>query len=580
MFKYFSLILLSLLIISSCSSPKQVQQGFTLANEDQKKEMELFKKLEFENYFYEGIKNSINGNNERALENFERALKIFPKSDATYFEIGKVYFSTGKNDLALENAGKAAKIESANKWYYLLQANILHQMERYGEATQVYEQLVKLEPNNISYQYDLAASYIHANNLNMALRTYEKMEKQFGQQPDVIKQKYRIFLNQNKVDKAAEEVQKLIRANPKNMQYYKLLADIYASNKMEDKAAKIYEQMYELDPDNSITQITLVDYYRRTGQGEKFSNMLQKTFDNPQVDVDQKIKFMLATYLISGINETNKKEAFNLAEKLITTHPNDAKVHAMYGDMLYQDKKLDEARKHYRQSLDLQKDIFLVWQQLILISSELKDWEAMAKESENAMVYFPNQPVLYLFSGIGYTQLKNYKKAIEAFEDGTAINFDNPNLQSQFYTNIADAYHRLKDNKSSDEYFEKAIKAFSENATALNNYAYYLSVRNEKLDEAEAMSKKSLEIEPENTSFLDTYGWIMFRKGKYEEAKDYIGRALKKDNSSSEVLEHYGDVLFKLGNIAEAVEYWQKAKIAGSENEFLDKKIRDKKYYE
>jgi Tfp pilus assembly protein PilF len=161
---------------------------------------------------------------------------------------------------------------------------------------------------------------------------------------------------------------------------------------------------------------------------------------------------------------------------------------------------------------------------------------------------------------------------------------DNKTLEGQFYTSIGDAYNELKEYTKSDESYEKALVINPKDQGALNNYAYYLSVRGEKLDKAEAMSKLSNELlsnEPEasRSSAEDTYGWVLYKQGKYAEAKSWIEKSLAHgSDKSATVLEHYGDVLYKTGDIQKALEYWQKAKNAGEGgSEFLGKKILEKK---
>ncbi|MFM1930864.1 MAG: hypothetical protein RL226_167, partial [Bacteroidota bacterium] len=113
----------------------------------------------------------------------------------------------------------------------------------------------------------------------------------------------------------------------------------------------------------------------------------------------------------------------------------------------------------------------------------------------------------------------------------------------------------------------------------LNNYAYYLALRGDKLNRAEELSKKSLEMKPESASFQDTYGWILFRLGRYDEARQFIERAISTGGSDAVVLEHLGDVYFHLGDIDNALRLWNDALKSGS-NERLSRKIADRKYYE
>ena len=225
---------------------------------------------------------------------------------------------------------------------------------------------------------------------------------------------------------------------------------------------------------------------------------------------------------------------------------------------------------------------FTVISQILFLDSQLQDWDAMIRDSEEAMNLFPDQPLVYFFNGIANSQKKQFAKAVVSLNAGVKLVVDNKELESNFYASLGDAYQELKDFARSDENYDKALEIDPKNANVLNNYAYYLSVRGERLEKAEQMSKLSNELEPNQASYEDTYGWIMFRLGRYNDAKEWIGKSLKNSNdNSATVLEHYGDVLFKLGDSAGALDYWQRARNAGEgASEFLEKKILERKYIE
>lgn len=114
------------------------------------------------------------------------------------------------------------------------------------------------------------------------------------------------------------------------------------------------------------------------------------------------------------------------------------------------------------------------------------------------------------------------------------------------------------------------------------------------------MSRRTIEKEPNNATYLDTYAWIRFVQGEYEDARKYIDLTLERgyipstdtdsiagndtiseqQRVSSDVLEHAGDIYYHVGNAEKALEYWQKAYDMGSENPLLPEKIRLKKYVE
>jgi tetratricopeptide (TPR) repeat protein len=132
-----------------------------------------------------------------------------------------------------------------------------------------------------------------------------------------------------------------------------------------------------------------------------------------------------------------------------------------------------------------------------------------------------------------------------------------------------------------DEAYENAIKLEPNNPFTLNNYAYYLSLRKNQLERAKKMSRKTLDIAPDNGSFLDTYAWICFQLGQYQEALLYQEKAVEIEKEDKKTIyEHYGDILSKVGNIEKAVVYWQKSMDAGNSNKVLKQKITEKKYIE
>jgi tetratricopeptide (TPR) repeat protein len=178
-------------------------------------------------------------------------------------------------------------------------------------------------------------------------------------------------------------------------------------------------------------------------------------------------------------------------------------------------------------------------------------------------------------------QQKDYEKAVKSFSKGEKMTTEDLKLRAQFLANQGDAYHSLNKHTESDEAYDKALKLDPDNAYVLNNYSYYLSLRKANLEKAKQMSAYSNKLEPNNSSFLDTYAWILFQLEDYAGAREWQEKAIKADGEKSgTVLEHYGDILFKLGKKAEAVEYWKKAKQAGTDSETINRKISEEKYVE
>jgi tetratricopeptide (TPR) repeat protein len=248
---------------------------------------------------------------------------------------------------------------------------------------------------------------------------------------------------------------------------------------------------------------------------------------------------------------------------------------------LYRDKKYEQAREALRKVNSLDNSRYPIWETLLIIESELNDTSALIREGETAIQLFPEQPLLYLITGIGYYRNGQIEKALSLLQKGVTFVIDNDKLLLQFYTYLGDLYFKNNQFDKSFSTFKKALLIDPENIYILNNFTYYLALQNEELDRAEQMGRKLNELAPGNPSYQDTYGWVFYKLGRYDDAKKWLKKALESGGANNDIiLEHMGDVYYKLGEKDKALDYWQRAKSIGNGSDFLIKKITDKKLYE
>ncbi len=323
----------------------------------------------------------------------------------------------------------------------------------------------------------------------------------------------------------------------------------------------------------------LADYYRTIGNDSLSFYYSEKAFASKNIPIDMKIA-VLSSYI--QFYDQNKKyfsEAYRLSEILRETHPKDAKSYAITGDLYNIEGNQDEALKYFKKSLEYQQDVFTIWQQIFFILSDQKKYQELVEESNRAKEYFPNKAMVYYFNGFAYNQLKDYKNAIKAYERGEKMTGTNNDLKAEFYSSLGNTYQSMKNYKKSDESFDKALELKPNFIEVLNNYSYFLSLRNEKLDKAEKMSSLSNSLSPNNSTFLDTYAWILFQQGNYEKAKEWQEKALNYTSEpSSTLLEHMGDILYKLGEKDAAIKYWKDAAALPNASEKVKKKSNEGEY--
>lgn len=573
-------LLLAFLTLGACKSQQPaVKQSSVPAAKDA---LTPSQRADVTYLFFNANKEKILGNYNAAADLFAEVIRKDPGNAAAMYELAGIYIEQKKFADALFFAKSAYSIDPGNEWFAQTYAEVLQRNRRFAEAAAVWEQQVKRNPDRSDFYLQWADALIFADKPGDAVKAYDKLETLTGVNKDISTAKARIYQRMGKNELAVSELQKLIASDPNDPQAYGMLAEVFQAMGQKEKALETYNRILQIDPDNPFIHLSLADFYRSNGEKEKSVAELKQAFNNPELGIETKISILSSYYALIELHPELKEQALEMTELLVKAHPSDPRAFAVRGDFLIQEKDYANARVSYRKALELGSKEFTVFSQILFLDSQLQDWDAMVRDSEEAMNLFPDQPLVYFFNGIAYSQKKQYAKSVASLNAGVKLVVDNKELESNFYASLGDAYQELKDFARSDENYDRALEIDPDNANVLNNYAYYLSVRGERLDKAEQMSKRSNELEPDQASYEDTYGWIMFRQGKYNEAKEWIGKSLKNgSDKSATVLEHYGDVLYKLGDEAGALDYWQRAKNAGEgASEFLERKILERKFVE
>ena len=572
-------------LLVSCKSSQTAIQKAPVQNTSTQVETRLpvsySEKRKLDVAFTDGIIQKTQGNYPEAVGHFKKCLDIYPNHAASLYEIAFISNGIGKSTDAIPYAQKAASLDPNNEWYKMLLAKCYMESGRFDEASQTMDALIKINPDKIDYYFLKANSLLQANKLKEALLVYDKIETLIGITEDIILQKERIYLAQKQFDKAVIEAQRLINSNPQELKYYRMLADLYQQNDKQDKALEVFNKIFSIDPNDAEAHLMLADYYEKRADDKNAFLHVKKAFENPSYDIDEKMKILLNYFNIPEKFKEEREESDTLINILIRVHPQDAKTYSIQGDFLSRDAKYKEARDAFRKAIELDKNRYPIWQQVMAIDEQLGDFDAMESESKQAIELFPSEPYAYMFNASAHYQKKNYQAAIDAVNSGKDYVVGDKKLLSNFYSIMGDCYNSLKDYAQSDKNFEKSLNLDPDNANVMNNWAYYLSVRNEDLDKAEKMGRKANQLVKDNASYEDTYAWILYKQKNYDEAKRWQEKALQHSNDKNgTLLEHYGDIIYQLGQTDNALEYWQKAKATGTHSDLLDKKISDKKLYE
>ncbi len=532
--------------------------------------------------FFDGITATVKNDLEGAIVAFKSCIEINPQNDAAMYELSRLYLEKKDQEQALIYIEKAAQLDPKNKWYQTLLAETYSSNNDFEKGAAVYKQIIDQNPEDIDNYFDYAYMLIRAGQYAQAITVYDQLESKVGIIEEIVIQKQKLYIQLGDSQKAIAETEKLLANNPQEMRFYIELAELYKINKMDDKALETYQRMLAASPDNPEARMAMANYYKLKGDMPRYFAELKTAFAQPELPISAKAKELDRFISTATTDSSSKQQIFELVEIVAKAHPTEPMAHILYGDLLNTYKRQSEALVAFKKAIQLEKKSrFEVWRQILYIEYEMNDFKALLADSKAAIDLFPDQYLPFYLNGVANQRLNNNEAAVKSLKRALMMVSEEKDFVIQIQNTLGDVYNAMKDYSNSDKSFQKALELDPENVSSLNNYSYFLSLRNENLDKAAEMSLKSNQLEPNNPSYLDTYAWILYQQKKYAEAKEYIEKAIQHGGANNgTILEHYGDILFQLGKTNDALLQWQKAKQSGEYSSFLDKKIRDKKMYE
>ncbi len=540
-----------------------------------------------EKIFIEASREKILGNYENSAFLYKEVLKRDRGNHAAAYELARIYDVLDKDDKALSSIKMAVALDKGNPWYQMFAADVYEKGTDYKAAAKVYKQLVDTEPTNNYYYTRWAFFLVKAKKTEEALEAYDLLEQRIGVSEEVCRKKHTLYLGMGEEEKAAAEYQKLIEYYPNQIQFRHQLAEFYYRIDKKDLALDIYKQILEIDPEDSNASLALATTNNKNTGGASDDintlNRLKPIFEKPEIEIDAKIGELMP--FLEKVVETKDKALavaiLDLSTTIEKVHPKDAKGYSLSGDILYHTGDNAAALEKYNRAIELRSNVFPIWENVMYIHAENKDFEELRTVSNRAMDIFPNQPRCYYFNGIANSEIAKQEDAVDAFKQAIMMSRKDPALQHDLYYRLGLSYYALRKFQKSDKAFEDALEINPDNVGLLNSYSFHLAQRNEKLDLAKEMAERCNKLKADNGSYQDTYGWVLYKLKDYKTAKEWTGKALKNGGDKyPDTLERYGDILFQLGDRDEALQYWQSAMEKGSTSEMLDKKISQKKLIE
>lgn len=515
-----------------------------------------------------------------------------------HFVEGMTFEENGEMEKALEAYRKVLNVDPGQAELATRVAALLTRQEDFPQAIDILKDAIKANPAASDPYLQLA--FIYAKYLKKTDEAIEYANRAITLNPrdiDTYQRLYEIELAVGDEKKAREALDRAAKANSTEPSFWVRLGKLYVSSvfkpdtepKAEEIARvnEIFKKAAEHAADDPAILKDVADYYASSRQIKEAIPLYIKVLELQPDDANARER------LAAGFLLTNQRDkAVEMLEEIIKLHPEKYQPYELLAQ-LYEDnaRALDRANQKERAKAEFTKAAANYEQSLLinparattslrlaeLLIGAVRDSERAVKILIEGRRRFPGAPEFTYLLAIALRETKHPQQGVVIFEEALheAEAADSEVANARFYFDYAVTAEQAGLYDKAADLFRKSISLDPANAADAYNYlAYMWAQQNTHLDEAEDMARRALQIDPNNGAFLDTLGWVEFRKGKFDQAlADLLRAAQNLTRDDAVVFDHIGDTYLKLNKGAQALEAWQKAAALDPQNKSLAEKI-------
>lgn len=521
--------------------------------------------------------------------NAEYHLKQCAKSNdnaAVNLQLYKLFVILNNDSAAYYHINRANKFDPNNEVILTNTANLYWKNKKIKSALDIYKKLNKINPNNTEYIYNIiyATKQLMSSgqirpSLGKINKYLAKLEKIDGYSEELAFEYIKTYLAFNTPSLAINEIKTAQKKFPFNIDFIIYSAQI--NEQRRNYKAAINDLNYALvkDPGNGNIIYYLSEMHKKNNETEIADSLRSKALYAKNTNDELRVN-IIKPIITDLYEQKNSDSIYNIFNSFSNKFPENKKMKEYFISFLIEEK--DTAN-------------------IIKVSKELIDQDPENQVyAENILPYIYNDTA-YRYNLVNFNdsihdndKWKYYKFfTYSMFDDSVNVStaaqklvpkIHDKVLASIVYGTIGDFYKQRQNINNISmiyEMYDSALAKNPDNPGALNNYAYTIYEEKGDINKAEKMSARSIQLEPNNIAFLDTYARILFIKKEYFLAKFYIERIFANDDEpKSSYYEIYGDILFLLGQTDKAIAQWELAVKANPKNEKAKLKLDTKTYHE
>ncbi len=544
-----------------------------------------------------------------AIQAAEDQIRRDPNSLEAHKLLGRIYLrslgdtQTAGSDqmlkLAIAEYTRIIALEPGSVEDHLLLGQLYSFSHDTAHAEEQFQAAQKLDPNSEEVALNMARMYGEQGDLHRGIDVLTalpegdqtaKTEFVLGASYDQIKD----------TKKAIAAYRRSLELEPDNLDVERALADALLKDGQEKEALAAYEDVSEGDPSDAQAYLHMAEIERRNGQYDEALAHLKKAqplaTDSLEISYNEALTYdALGRYdeaekifakLVADSEHTTgtysaaeKNNRALFLDRLANVYREEAKADQAAATYLkLADLGPDYAERGYGNAIDASRDGHLydkatqIARQAsdkypknralkLMYATQLADggkFDEGAALAKSALLNTPEDRDVYLSLAQMDTHAKKWKEAGEALDKAEQLS---PKADDKLYVYFLRGAleERQKHFDGAEEAFRKALAIDPNNSTALNYYGYMLADREQRLNDALAMIQKAVKLDPQNYAYLDSLGWAYYKLGNYALAEGNLVKASQRNATDPTVHDHLGDLYEKTGRLKLAASQWEEA---------------------
>lgn len=577
------ILIFAAIIASALAAPRVDRREAAAARAERKADM----------LFLEALRHKEAGDIDAYAELVSRAFQTNPSDTFLGYEFGQLLLATTSDSASVEKGYGLMRdyaVDGVGALDFTTVSIVLQaasRLSRDEDALLMLRRLYRDNPDRPDVADRYAQALVSSGDsalVAMGMAVYDTLETREGPSVTLAVRRFQSHLLQNDTVAAIAETHRLEADFPASPEAAMVAGDMFQFISLPDSALACYNRALALDPSSGQAYFNRANLYLQQNDSAAYNREIFLALEQPDLDVETKAELM-RDYVVKLFRDPAQRPRIDtLFNRLLENHPHEADIHGLYADYLAATGDYARAAEQVQYELDLDPSDIQRWRMLASLCYSAKDYPRAEAAAARALSLFPEDTDLPLLAAAILGDQGKADEALAVVDTALARPGLDPQQQSELMTSRGDILYKAGRLDSAFVCYDRAIELDPSNYLAMNNAAYFLACSDRDLDRALQLIEKANLGRPDDPTTLDTYAWVLFKRGDYARAKEIIDRTLelseeKGESVSAELLGHAGDIYFMVREPGKALEYWKKALELEPGDKLLQRKVKNKTYF-